>query len=116
MGKVTKDYLLISQNRSPKRVNLSPQKNYLKQSHGKIYPEYVESIDFSELETENCTWVNVHVNINFDEIVAVTNILTGEVQRLNITCKADEIIPCILKCMRIIDDRKYWESYESLYV
>lgn len=112
----TKNYLLLSRNRSPKKVNLTPQNLYFKQSPGKIYPAYIETINFEDLDKKDCTWVNIHVNINFDDLYSATNKLTGEVQRLNIICKTHkEIIPCILQCMKTIDDRKDWESYESLY-
>lgn len=109
------EFLLVSSNRSPKRINLTPQKLYFKQSPGKIYPKYVESIDFQSIDIKDCTWVNIHVNLLYEDLNEVSNILTGEVQRFNIYCNEKEVIQCILKCMRLIDDRKNWDSYESLY-
>ena len=109
---VKKDFLFISRNKTPSKIDITPQKNKYENVPGKIFPKYIDEIKFnSKLDF---SWTNTVVRMHSDQLFKANLLLSGEIQNFLIDCDNDhDFIDAIMTSIKIIENRKYYQSYET---
>lgn len=109
---MVKDFMFISKNKSPVKIDLNPQKVKFETVPGKIFPRYIDEIKMSDdLDFE---WTNAAISMKSDEVFKASIKFTGEIQNFVIDCSNEkEIVDAVMNTLRIIDGRKSYQSYET---
>lgn len=109
---VKKDFLFISRNKSPVKIDLTPQKVKFESVPGKIYPKYVEEIRFDD--SINFLWTNTAIKMEPNQLFKACRKFTGEIQNFIIECENEQdVLTSAITTLKTIDGRKFYQSYET---
>lgn len=110
-------YVLLNENHLPENINLQSQTvNGKILGKGKYFPKYHDLVTLEDIEN-TYTWTNAYVYTDSQDFNTTIYRIYGKLQKIYVHCKTiNEVCNTISSILRLIDERKNWNEYESSYI